>query len=60
MINGCKQYKSTIRKHYTKHITGLKSKIRRLRTENPKDYWKMINGMNKKTDTTPISLTDMF
>ena len=60
MINACKQYKSTIRKHYTKHITDLKNKIRRLRTENPKDYWKMINGMNKKTDTTPIPLIDMF
>ena len=60
MINACKHYKSTTRKYYKKHITGLKNKIRRLRTENSKDYWKMINSLNKKTDTTPIPLHDMF
>ena len=33
MINACKHYKSTTRKYYKKHITGLKNKIRRLRTD---------------------------
>ena len=60
MINACNCYKSTNRKYCKKHITCLKNKIRRLRTENSKDFWKLINSLNKKTDTTVIPLHDMF
>ena len=38
MINASKKYKSTVKKYHAKYIEGLQKKIRKLRTENPKDY----------------------
>ena len=60
MINASKKYKSTVKKYYAKYIEGLQKKIRKLRTENPKDYWKLINSIDKKTDSIPISINDIF
>ena len=60
MINASKKYKSTVKKYHAKYIEGLQKKIRKLRTENPKDYWKLINSIDKKTDSIPISINDMF
>ena len=34
--------------------------IRKLRTEKPKDYWKLINSINKKTENIPVEINDMF
>lgn len=60
MINTSKKYKATVKKYYSKHIASLQNKIRKLRTEKPKDYWKLINSINKKTENIPIEINDMF
>ncbi|MEW8546901.1 MAG: reverse transcriptase family protein, partial [Candidatus Thiodiazotropha sp.] len=60
MINASKKYKATVKKYYSNHIVGLQNKIRKLRTEKPKDYWKLINSINKKAENIPIEINDMF
>ena len=38
----------------------MQNKICKLRTEKPKDYWKLINSLNKKTENIPIEINDMI
>lgn len=60
MMNASKRYKSIIKQYYTKHIIGLQNKIRKLRTEKPKEYWKLINSIDKKNNNIPISMENMY
>ena len=60
MINTSKKYKATVKKYYSKHIAALQNKIRKLRTEKPKDYLKLINSINKKTENISVEINDMF
>ena len=60
MLNASKRYKATIKKYHSKHLIGLQNKIRQLRTEQPKQYWKLIISINKKKDNIPISADEMF
>ena len=60
MLNASKRYKATIKKYHSKHLIGLQNKIRQLRTEQPKQYWKLINSIDKKKDNIPISEDEMF
>ena len=60
MLNACKRYKATIKKYHSKHLIGLQNKIRQLRTEQLKQYWKLINSIDKKKDSIPISADEMF
>ena len=59
-IYASKRYKATIRKYHSKHLIGLQNKLRQLRTEQPKQYWKLINSIDKKKDNIPISADEMF
>ena len=58
--NASKRYKATAKKFHAKYIVGLQNKIRKLRTERPKDYWKMINSLSSKNESIPVPLNDMF
>ena len=49
-----------VKKYHSKHLIGLQNKIRQLRTEQPKQYWKLINSIDKKKDNIPISADEMF
>ena len=46
MINSCKRYKSTMKKYRNLHLQKLQNNIRKMRTSNPKDYWKLIRRKN--------------
>ena len=59
ILNASKRYKATIKKYHSKHLIGLQNKIRQLRTEQPKQYWKLINSIDKKKDNIPISADEM-
>ena len=63
MINSCKRYKSTMKKYRNLHLQKLQKNIRNMRTNRPKDYWKLINSIDKKHNESPIAmetLVDFF
>lgn len=60
MINFSKKYKSTVKKYHSKYTTNFQNKIRKLSTKKPKEYWKLINSLEKKNDEIPITMTSMF
>ena len=51
MLNASKRYKATFKNH-SKHLIGLQNKIRQLRSEQPRQYWKLINSIDKKKEKT--------
>ena len=52
-----KQYKTLIDKNYNIFVSNTRKKIRKLRTTNPKKYWKIINGTKteKQSEMSAIS-----
>ena len=42
------------------HLQKLQNSIRKMRTSKPKDYWKLINSIDKKRDESPISMESLF
>ena len=51
-----KSYKSTMKKHYNKFKKFNVSRLRSLKTPNPKRYWQIINGKKSKfTQSKKIS-----
>ena len=60
MINSCKKYKSIMNKYRKLHLQKLQNNIRKMRTSKPKDYWKLINSIDKKRDKSPISMESLF
>ena len=60
MINSCKKYKSIMNKYRKLHLQKLQNNIRKMRTSKPKDYWKLINSIDKKRDKSPVSMESLF
>ena len=56
-----KQYKNTIAKNVAKYKNDKINKLRNLKQKQkkPKDFWKVINSINKKEDTT-APLHDLY
>ena len=54
-----KQYKNTIAKNVAKYKNDKINKLRNLKQKKPKDFWKVINSINKKEDTT-APLHDLY
>ena len=54
-----KNYKNTLSKHFKKFKTERVKKLRRLKTTDPKQYWKIINS-DKKTNETSAPLNELF
>ena len=54
-----KQYKSTISKNVRKYKDDKVNRLKNLQTSNPKEYWKIINSLDKKKETTP-PLNDLY
>ncbi|MCG7878765.1 MAG: hypothetical protein N0C90_20910, partial [Candidatus Thiodiazotropha endolucinida] len=51
-----KDYKSKMAKNYRKHKNEKNSKLRKLRNARPKEFWKIINSIDKsKNDTAPLN-----
>ncbi|MEW8546520.1 MAG: reverse transcriptase family protein [Candidatus Thiodiazotropha sp.] len=60
MMNACKKYKTTITKYHGIYIRNLQNKIRKMRTEKPKDYWRLIHSIDRNKDEMPISIDVLF
>ena len=53
-----KAYKRTVRKFYTKHKRKTIKNIRKLKYNNPRKYWQLLNG--KKNTTVEASVESLF
>ena len=52
-----------MKKYQNLHLQKLQKNIRNMRTNRPKDYWKLINSIDKKHNESPIAmetLVDFF
>ena len=54
--NSCKIYKRNINKAYRDYENELIKKIRKLQSENPREYWKLIQGKRGPNSIPNISL----
>ena len=55
-----KEYKQTINKYVRKHKFSTENKLRKMSSTKPKDYWKLLNSINKtKQDKSP-SIENFF
>lgn len=54
-----KNYKNTLNVHRHKFKAERIQKLRRLKTSDPREYWKIINS-DKKTEETHATLDDLF
>lgn len=54
-----KEYKNTISQSVRKFKQERLCKIKELRSNNPKDYWKIINSIDKKKDPS-VPLNDLY
>ena len=59
MRNSSRVYKRCIRRSVVKHRRTEANRIRNLKTTNPKEYWKILNGNKSKTDVK-VSLDDLM
>ncbi|MEW8542100.1 MAG: hypothetical protein AB2693_01075, partial [Candidatus Thiodiazotropha sp.] len=56
-----KQYKQTVKKFHTKFRQDNVLKLKKLKRENPKKYWKILNGKHTdKVEASPESLFNYF
>ena len=53
-------YKRTLNLHINKHKRAAQKKLRNLKSKSPKDFWKVINSINKKQEDTTISLDTLY
>ena len=54
-----KSYKNTLSKNYKNFKIGRIEKLRRLRRNDPKQYWKIVNA-ERKTGGKSTPLNDLF
>lgn len=54
-----KQYKQTISRNVKRHNYEKIEKLRKLRSRDPKEYWRILNKGTKKADT-PVSVDEFY
>ena len=59
MRNSSRVYKRCIRRSVVKHRRTEANRIRNLKTTDPKEYWKILNGNKSKADVK-VSLDDLM
>ncbi|MES9879996.1 MAG: reverse transcriptase family protein, partial [Sedimenticola sp.] len=55
-----KKYKKTLNKHISKHKQKAQTKIRELHSNKPKEFWKILNNIDKKKTDDKISLDTLY
>ena len=51
-----KNYKRTMNFYINKFNQSMQDKLRNLKSTKPKDYWKIINSLNKNKDNDKIDI----
>ena len=46
--------------YINKHNQNMQDKLRKLKSTNPKDYWKIINSLNKNKDNDKIDIETLY
>ena len=55
-----REYKKIMNRYIAKHKMSTQKKIRNLASKSPKQYWKFINSLKKKTSKTAPSLEEFY
>jgi predicted peroxiredoxin len=58
--NVSKQYKNCISKSFKIYKNERLMRIRNLKSDKPKEYWKIINSINKSQPESQAALTDLY
>ena len=46
--------------HINKFNSNIQKKLRTLKGENPKEYWKVINSLDRNSDESNINLETLY
>ena len=55
-----KTYKRTMNKYINKHKKQMQQKLRNLKHKNPKEFWKILNNIERKEDDPDISIDTLY
>ena len=55
-----KTYKRTMNKYINKHNKQMQQKLRNLKHKNPKEFWKILNNIERKEDDPDISIDTLY
>lgn len=55
-----KLYKSTMNKYIRQHRKQTETKLRNMQQNDPKAYWKILNSLKKKGNTSNVKLDDLY
>ena len=55
-----KNYKQTMNFHINQYNKNMQEKLRNLKSKNPKDFWKIINSLEKSKDNPNIDLDTLY
>ncbi|MEW8548549.1 MAG: reverse transcriptase family protein, partial [Candidatus Thiodiazotropha sp.] len=60
LIQASKSYKKKMNFHISRHKNITKKRLRKMKNKNPKDYWKILNSLDKKPENADIKLNDLY
>ena len=60
MKRNAKEYKKIMNKSIRKHRNEMKGKINKLKSNDPKEFWKIINGNQKTKHRNNIDINTLF
>ena len=55
-----KKYKYTMNKHINKYKAKTKNKLRSMQSKRPKEFWKIINSMEPKSQEKNVNIDDFY
>ena len=55
-----KNYKKVMNFHINKYNQNMQDKLRKLKSTNPKEYWKIINSVNKNKDSDKMDVGTLY
>ena len=58
--NKSRKYKRTMNKHISKHKFQTKQKLRKLNKHKPKEFWKIMNNLEKKTEDASLPINQFY
>ena len=60
MVLASKSYRRTVNKYVNKHKKYFQSKLRQMQIKQPKDFWRLVNGLSKKKILSEINLNTLY
>ena len=58
--NASKAYKKTMNFHINKHNKSTQEKLRNLKSKNPRDFWRIMNSLDKSKDNENIDIETLY